>query len=221
MRAIFTYLIVWVLIGSGHVIGQMRADFAYTYIQKPTCVNSAEVYQIQLNGRIEGHYTRLEWTTSSPESVGIFPQNSPTPFLGVNYNSFPRPTEIEVTLLAINEETGDSVMVSKMVDVEMYISPVIYFRPMTIEPSFAPLTVKFEDHSYPVSGKSISKREWSFGDGFKSQDKAPEHTYKVPGKYTVRLKVTDDKGCGALHTETSQTVVVHVLDPDKTEDTEK
>jgi PKD repeat protein len=36
--------------------------------------------------------------------------------------------------------------------------------------------------------------EWDFGDGNTSTDKAPTHSYKAAGSYTVSLQVTDDRG---------------------------
>ncbi|WP_317136839.1 PKD domain-containing protein [Methanochimaera problematica] len=50
----------------------------------------------------------------------------------------------------------------------------------------SPLTVRFTDES---TG-DITSREWDFGDGDKSPDQNPEHTYNNPGKYTVSLTVT-------------------------------
>jgi hypothetical protein len=42
----------------------------------------------------------------------------------------------------------------------------------------------FEPYSY----------EWDFGDGSTSTDVQPSHAYKSDGSYTVKLKVTDDRG---------------------------
>lgn len=36
--------------------------------------------------------------------------------------------------------------------------------------------------------------QWSFGDGATSKEVAPQHTFKKPAEYTVRVIVTDDKG---------------------------
>lgn len=47
--------------------------------------------------------------------------------------------------------------------------------------------------SFDIDG-SIVKYEWDFGDGSKSYEANPRHIYKEPGKYTIKLKVTDDKG---------------------------
>ena len=48
--------------------------------------------------------------------------------------------------------------------------------------------------------------EWSFGDGSKSKDKNPSHTYLYPGVYTVRLKAT---GVGGTAISIIDSVCVH------------
>jgi len=69
----------------------------------------------------------------------------------------------------------------------------------------APFTVKFKSTSagggIPLPGfpGAIVSYEWDFGDGTKSTDPNPEHTYNTPGEYTVTLKVTTDQGIS--HTE--------------------
>ena len=57
---------------------------------------------------------------------------------------------------------------------------------------------------------SSTNQNWDFGDGNKSILKNPTHTYQLPGTYTVKLMITNDKGKTA---ETSQTVNVLQLDP--------
>lgn len=45
--------------------------------------------------------------------------------------------------------------------------------------------------SYDDDG-TITKFEWDFGDGSKSEGKITQHVYKIPGTYRVILKVTDN-----------------------------
>ncbi|HNS83642.1 MAG TPA: PKD domain-containing protein, partial [Methanolinea sp.] len=49
----------------------------------------------------------------------------------------------------------------------------------------APLTVTFTDESFGNPTFYI----YDFGDGFKSMDPNPAHTYRFPGRYTVSQKV--------------------------------
>jgi PKD repeat protein len=52
-----------------------------------------------------------------------------------------------------------------------------------------PLTVRF---SYPSAGSM--KADWSFGDGGKSDENAPDYIYDLPGTYIVSLTLTDAEG---------------------------
>ena len=47
--------------------------------------------------------------------------------------------------------------------------------------------------SYDPSG-TVKKATWNFGDGEDAKGLQPEHTYKVPGSYTITLTVTDQQG---------------------------
>ena len=50
----------------------------------------------------------------------------------------------------------------------------------------APLTIQFSDLS-----SSADSWVWNFGDGNSSTEQNPSHTYSEPGKYPVKLKVSD------------------------------
>ncbi|MFQ5649853.1 MAG: PKD domain-containing protein [bacterium] len=54
----------------------------------------------------------------------------------------------------------------------------------------APLTVQFNNRSQG----EITSNAWVFGDGQTSNARNPEHTYTVPGVYTVKLTVTGPGG---------------------------
>lgn len=56
-----------------------------------------------------------------------------------------------------------------------------------------PFTVRFTDQS--VAGSSpINAYRWDFGDGGGSTERNPQHTYLIPGTYSVRLTVTSNSG---------------------------
>jgi outer membrane protein assembly factor BamB/plastocyanin len=53
--------------------------------------------------------------------------------------------------------------------------------------------IQFKDQSFDTDGEVV-KWNWDFGDGDTSEDQNPTHTYSKAGKYTVKLKVTDNDG---------------------------
>lgn len=63
-------------------------------------------------------------------------------------------------------------------------------------------TYNFED----TSSGTILSREWSFGDGQRSTQANPTHTYANPGQYTVRLTLN-----GSSATSVTKTINVSVL----------
>lgn len=72
----------------------------------------------------------------------------------------------------------------------------------------APLLVNFSDRSL---GMPTSWR-WEFGDGQTSTERNPTHTYKRPGRYPVKLTVSDARG----DTSTKTAVDYVVASPDTT-----
>src|SRR5262245_30069524 len=56
-----------------------------------------------------------------------------------------------------------------------------------------PLAVRFIDTS-SSSGAELVEFLWDFGDGTTSRERHPTHTYSTPGKFSVTLSVTDDRG---------------------------
>ncbi len=68
--------------------------------------------------------------------------------------------------------------------------------------------LQFFDSSHVIFD-SISKYNWSFGDGIKdSINRHPEHLFTKPGLYPVTLKITTKNGCIATDTLDSQVAVV-------------
>lgn len=72
-----------------------------------------------------------------------------------------------------------------------------------------PLTVRFGD----LSRGTVQRWEWDFGDGARSIESNPTHTYTVPGKYTVKLRVASP---GATEAVTEKEDFVFVQDPTNT-----
>lgn len=66
----------------------------------------------------------------------------------------------------------------------------------TVGTKCPPLLVHFRDSS-TSGGVSIVKWNWDFGDNSFSVLKNPSHQYVNPGKYSIRLTITDSLGCTA------------------------
>jgi PKD repeat protein len=72
--------------------------------------------------------------------------------------------------------------------------------------------VQFTDQSTDPDEGGLAQWEWNFGDGTKSNEKNPEHTYTTRGCYLVSLKVTDDDD--SLSDQTSKRLSVGEGCPD-------
>ncbi|MEO7600336.1 MAG: PKD domain-containing protein [Opitutus sp.] len=59
---------------------------------------------------------------------------------------------------------------------------------------FAPLPVTFSSAGSSDSDGTITSYAWDFGDGTNGVGASPTKTYSVPGTYTAKLTVTDDRG---------------------------
>jgi PKD repeat protein len=73
-----------------------------------------------------------------------------------------------------------------------------------------PLIVQFSDQSVPVSGSLISWL-WNFGDNSTGAEQNPQHTYLVPGNYTISLTVTNSHNLSATFARSNY---ISVANPD-------
>ena len=71
--------------------------------------------------------------------------------------------------------------------------PIASFIYIPTENIYVNDLITFKDSSTDEDGK-IVKWSWNFGDGTRSKVQNPSHSYKTVGKYTIKLKVTDDDG---------------------------
>ena len=58
----------------------------------------------------------------------------------------------------------------------------------------APLSVQFDGRGSRDPDGSITAWSWDFGDGAQGSGSTPSHTYTSPGRYFVKLTVTDNAG---------------------------
>jgi len=71
----------------------------------------------------------------------------------------------------------------------------------------APFTVSFDGSGSSDADGSISAYQWSFGDGGSATGATSQHTFLLPGDYTVTLQVSDNLGLTA-----STSKVINVLE---------
>ncbi len=69
-----------------------------------------------------------------------------------------------------------------------------------------PLTVAFQDQSAGNPDPVVSW-SWTFGNGDSSILRNPSVVYKFPGTYVATLRVVDNKGCFATHSQNMRSVV--------------
>ncbi|KPA18401.1 secreted protein containing PKD domain protein [Candidatus Magnetomorum sp. HK-1] len=119
----------------------------------------------------------------------------------------------------VNEESNGPLSKLILTNIKKHYTVEIKFKLVATKPEasilmipnsgFAPLKVLFSNQSNDF----IDQWLWSFGDGEKSADKNPIHTYSNPGEYTVSLMVS---GPGGTDTQKiTQAVEVHQIEPVK------
>jgi PKD repeat protein len=96
-----------------------------------------------------------------------------------------------------NVEIGE---ISVLLDLNT-TAPVASFHAAGPTAGSRPFMVAFID----TSGADITSRQWDFGDGTKSTDQNPTHTYTQDGKYSISLMVNTT--CGSI-TETKTNYIL-------------
>jgi len=106
--------------------------------------------------------------------------------------------------LTVRNSAGQSSSATKTITVNMWpVSVPISANHVPVSPytlradiystgtsGSAPHRVDFSD----ISTGAVASRLWTFGDGYKSEDASPSHTYRENGTYTARLTVYDGLG---------------------------
>jgi PKD repeat protein len=101
-------------------------------------------------------------------------------------HEFTKPGEYPVEVVAHTNIGEDAVAIAHINATE---SPFKACFTSSRSTGVAPATISFSPSS--CSEGEISQYKWDFGDGFVSQSKAPSHTFKEPGEYTVILHIFD------------------------------
>lgn len=88
----------------------------------------------------------------------------------------------------------------------------VNFPPVSIagdEQLVSESVVRFDGSKSSDKDGSITAYKWFFGDGGISTDSKPTHVYKSPGKYDVKLIVTDNSGTLSQFDSSSTTVIIN------------
>lgn len=107
-------------------------------------------------------------------------------------HQFKEPGTFQVALTATGP--GGTDKVAKAITIEGLV-PVAKFS-VSADGLAAPATVQFANES-----EHATEFEWDFGDGATSALEHPEHTYEVPGRYTVTLNAKGEFGSASASEE--------------------
>lgn len=147
-------------------------------------------------------------STGSPTSwLWDFGDGTPTSTQQNPLHFYSNPGTYTVSLTATNN--GGSDTETKIGYITVFSLPVSDFIQDDTS-GCLPLTINFTDLS-ASSSSSIVSWLWNFGDGNNSTQSNPQHTYTVPGTYTVSLFVTDGNNC--TESRIKNNLVTAVLPP--------
>ena len=102
---------------------------------------------------------------------------------------------------------GDSETITKEGYIVVHNKPVVDFELLSDTIGCAPYVVDFQNNSYDIEGGAL-EYTWSFGDGNRSSDTNPSHSYVPAGDFDVTLLVRNEYGCFASATKPE---LVHAL----------
>jgi gliding motility-associated-like protein len=119
-------------------------------------------------------------------------------------HSFDKDGDYKITL-TVQDANGCQDTVSRPLKVVTKF-PEAKFIAHPADTTCPPLLVNFEDASTP-GFVGIRSWFWDFGDGTSSNLQRPKKLYSLPGKYSVKLTITDSLGCTATIDATSAVTV--------------
>jgi PKD repeat protein len=116
-------------------------------------------------------------------------------------HTYDKPGTYAVKLTVSNSGGSDTMVREDFITARAENPPTAQFIAFP-QQGTAPLSVLFLD----ISSGSVASREWDFGDGSTSSDLFPIHTYDKPGKYTVKIMVSNSGGSNTMVREDFITV---------------
>jgi len=108
--------------------------------------------------------------------------------------------------LSVKNQTGTNTMTRAEYVVVTDVPPPTADFGLDIASGISPLAVQFQD----ASNGDVTAWQWNFGDGATSTARDPQHTYLLPGAFTVTLAVT---GTGGTDSESKPGLVEVAMPP--------
>lgn len=137
------------------------------------------------------NFTNITTTTQGPMSyLWTFGDNSPNDTMRNTVHTYRNQGIYDVTLIVNNGHCNDTI--TKTLPLEHPIDAAFVVNNTTFCTN---LPVEFDSRSTVITQNPAPKYFWEFGDGQTSTDANPSHYYRIPGKYNVRLTVTDFVPC--------------------------
>lgn len=112
-------------------------------------------------------------------------------------------TDAGVHTISLKVENAAGCFSEASLEVNIPELPAAFFQTEQIDQS-APALVYFNrQFSSPANPSKQWNYLWEFGDGKSSTLADPEHIYRQPGKYSVKLTVSDQNGCSSVYSNQS------------------
>jgi len=127
--------------------------------------------------------------------------------------AFSRPGTYRVQLTVRDDSGTDSATADNTLSVRVNAPPVALAGPDQLVTASA---VTFDGTASSDSDDAVGQYTWDFGDGSTGTGPRPTHVYEAPGRYPVRLTVTDRSGTKWNSATDSMTVTVNarpIADP--------
>ena len=174
------------------------------WVRPPRFSNVTANFAISSDNVLVGEtVTFVDYSVNQTSELLDFGDGSDSTTAKVNH-IYTTPGTYTANLTVKNDVSDDSML--KTITVIQPTAPVASFT-SNCTTGNAPLTVQFND----TSTGSPTSWNWDFGDGDRSTEKNPKHTYLSAGNYTVNLTVSNLSGTD------SKTAVITVLEEEDEE----
>jgi PKD domain len=188
-RSLPALLLAWFALGAG----EAHADH-FGFSVSPNPPNQGQVTTFALQGPA-GDVERVRWDL---DGDGEFDAAEEDRLTVTHVYGAPGPEPVTVRMRVDEEGRGRPHRATRAITINGAPTVGFGFNPAVPvtgqEVSFTPATGDPEDDDVALA--------WSFGDGGRSSERSPRHTYAARGTYAVTLRATDEHGATAFAGET-------------------